>query len=230
MTIYRYTPQEAWVKHVKPALNIAAWIEDSSAVGTDIDLSKREVLSLLLIAHVRRDQTQANCRIGYDTEGVEPNDGFVEGKDGAIHVESKLVAQYDERPLLDAIRETYDKYEGRGPAYGSGRELMVFANRASDRPGLTRVSSLRDHILTRKESPFDRVLLAYCRPHGPPGTISIGVVEAFPGKGFAHVNIDVTSGEAGLRLVIPFSAPVSQSSPADADKRRGSTSSIGGKH
>lgn len=203
MTIYRCPPEEAWVQFIKPVLATPAWVEDSISVDSRLNLSKRELLSLLLIAHLWRQETEATCVVGYDADGVEPNDGFVECHGDRVCIESKLVAQFDKRPLLDAITKTYDKYEKRGSAYGKGRDLVVFANRASERPGLTKISSLRDHLVARGGSPFDRVLLAYFRT-SQSAEIDFGVIQAFPGKGFAHVSVATVSGIATVEVAVPF--------------------------
>ena len=56
---------------MKPHLSSEAWLEDSSPVSATLELSKREVLSLILLAHVWRHQGRKECCVGFDSDGGE---------------------------------------------------------------------------------------------------------------------------------------------------------------
>ena len=65
----------------------------------------------------------------------------------------------------------------------------------SDRPGLTKVFSLRDHLVARDGVLSDRVLCLYCHANRTAETV-FGVVQTLPDKGFERVSVAAASGIA----------------------------------
>ncbi len=155
-------PKKALLKYIIPESHKQKWLEDSSSISNEIDLSKRELFGLANLACLYSFRTEWN--VGFDINDGEPNDGFItpdrllKGKKQKIRkvrVEHKIVAQMDKREVLKAILETYDKYASKGKSYGENRILIIQPNKGSDHGGLIKISDLTHKI--GKESPFDKV-------------------------------------------------------------------------
>jgi len=155
-------PKNALHKYILPESHKPKWLEDSSSISNEIDLSKRELFGLINLACIYSFETEWN--VGFDINDGEPNDGFItpdrqlKGKNqkiSKVRVEHKIVAQMDKREVLKAILETYDKYASKGKSYGKNRVLIIQPNKGSDHGGLIKISDLTDKI--GKESPFDKV-------------------------------------------------------------------------
>ncbi|WP_420597784.1 hypothetical protein [Neptuniibacter sp.] len=166
------TKEDAFKDYIRPSIHKAKWIEDSKKISDEIDLSKRELLGLILIAHALRDHFKTKWIVGYDPDDGEPNDGFVTDTKSKHIIEHKVVAQMDPREVLDAIKSTYTKYSDKGAEYGKGRTLFIHANKSSDHGGLVKISELRE--LIDGESPFDQVY-------------TVGLVAARKGKLIFHI-------------------------------------------
>ena len=189
MSTLCHSPEEAWCDYIGGATP-NGWLEDSKEISADINLSKRELFGLILLAYMRNHQHQ-NWRVGYDLSDPEPNDGFIYDGMSKTFVEHKLIPQMAKESPLEAILSTYGKYAKMGDAYGSNRVLIVFANKASE--GMIKISSLRDKI--QNKCPFDQVLLINCMAQKD--TIAVILIsEHYPGNGIAQIDFNLTNGTA----------------------------------
>ena len=115
MPVFRSTPEDAWRDYIADAARRPAWIEDSAPISDEIGLSKRELFGLILLCHLRRNQfDNYGWFVGYDPDGIEPNDGFVSNGETTTHVEHKVIPQMAMQSALEAILSTYEKYARRG--------------------------------------------------------------------------------------------------------------------
>jgi len=194
--VVKLLPEEAWQKYLFEAAKSPGWMEDSKDISKDMPMSKRELFGLILLAHIRNHLSKSkDWIVGYDSNASEPNDGLVSNGTERIDIEHKLIHQMTNQAALDAILSTYEKYSQKGEAYGSGRELIIFANKATK--GVVKISSLRDQI--KNECPFDRVLLIHAVAMRENNTVAIiHVTEHYPGKGIAQVDLNLLSGKASV--------------------------------
>ena len=104
-------PQEAWRTYVLPSISSPGWIEDSHDVSPDLRLSKRELLGLIVLAHLRIHTTgDPGWQVGFDPARSEPNDGFITDGSETVNVEHKVITQMAPEPALERILSTYDRY------------------------------------------------------------------------------------------------------------------------
>ncbi len=187
-------PSNAWIKHLFKASQKAKWIEDSKKISDSIPLSKRELFTLVILAHLQNSVNDSNSwRVGYDFDASEPNDGLITTGKSRIDIEHKLVPQMAREEVLKAILDTYEKYAKRGEAYGSGRTLIIYGNKQTQ--GLIKISSLRDQI--NNKCPFDRVLLMHAVSMKENGTTAvIHISEHYPGNSMAQVDFNLLTGKA----------------------------------
>lgn len=157
-------------------------------------MSKRELLGLITLAHVA-NQDGAAWELGYDPNGVQPNDGFITDGDRRLEVEQKVIPQMSKQETLDAILSTYAKYELRGRSYGSGRILVIFANKASEGP--IQISRLRDEIVAKGSCPFDRVMFLSAVSERPDRLV-FQMSEHYPGNGLAQIDVSPADGRASV--------------------------------
>lgn len=132
------------------------WVENGKSVSGVVELSRREILNLVLLSYVAGTSRGEPWEAGYDPAKPHPNDGFIAPKSGKgrVNVESKLVPGREEfSVVLQGILNQYEKTTALGEQYASGLTLAIFANRA---PSVThtavRVSDLRD--LIARQQPF----------------------------------------------------------------------------
>ena len=204
MSKWESSPNIAWDEYIISSASNQRWIEDSKYISTNIELSKRELFALIILAHLY-NKDEGNWVVGYDGSDEEPNDGYITNGTSKIRIEHKVVAQMEKKEVLDAILATYNKYAIRGSAYGKGRVLVIQPNKSSDHGGLIKISDLTTEI--EDECPFDQVLtlsmvaktgegeriaVMHITQHYPPPNIG----EHFPGKGMAQVDFDFSTGAA----------------------------------
>ncbi len=193
MPIIKLTPEQAWCAHIRAAAKTPKWVEDSKDISPEIPLSKRELLGLILLAHVRNyENNGAQWYVGYEAEASEPNDGFISDGSTKLQVEHKVVPQMSPMSPLDGILATYDKYSKKGAAYGENRVLLIHVNK-SDK-GLIKISTLRDQIQERGGCPFEGVFLIGCVRAGANPIFHL--TEHFPEQGLAQVDLSEATGEA----------------------------------
>ncbi len=193
MPIITLTPEQAWCTHIRAAAKTPKWVEDSKDISPDLALSKRELLGLILLAHVRNyENSDAQWHVGYDPDDAEPNDGFISDSSAKVQVEHKVVPQMSPKNPLDGILSTYDKYSKKGVAYGENRVLLIHANKSDE--GLIKISALRDEIKARGGCPFERVLLIGCVRAGANPIFHL--TEHYPGQGLAQVDFSEATGYA----------------------------------
>ena len=181
-------PIDAWREFIVPALTNPKWIEDGSKISTEIELSKRELLGLILYSYYL-DQT-GNSNVCWNSKDHEPNDGYVDiGTNQKVRCEHKLIAQMDKRNVVVALKETFSKYAKWGKRYGENRHLIIHANLAS--LGLAKISDL--HHMIKNNCPFDMVFSV-----GINGIenkiIRFSFVEQFPKLRLSHIRIEILSG------------------------------------
>jgi len=184
---------EAWKEYILPHTKNPRWLEESKAISEAVPVSKRELLGLILLAHIQNHvHSNKNWIVGYDEIAPEPNDGFITNANLRIDVEHKIVPQMSTDDPLEGILSTYEKYSNKGEAYGGNRTLIIHANKASQ--GMIKVSSLKDKI--DGDSPFERVLLMNAVTGIKNGIFSIHVTEHYPNFGIAQVDLNVRTGTA----------------------------------
>ena len=148
-------PENAWRKFIIERDELRpGWIEDSLPISPEINLSKRELFALIIMAYAFTEDNQ-QWRVGFNSDDEEPNDGYVAKGKSKIRVEHKIVAQMEKTEVLEAILTTYKKNAAKGANYGKDRILVIHPNKSSDHGGLIKISDLRNEI--GNESPFDKV-------------------------------------------------------------------------
>lgn len=189
------SPEEGWRQHILPVLNTADWIDDSKDISVDLAISKRELLTLIILAHIINSFDDCfNCMVGYDSEASEPNDGFLICNNKRLDIEHKFVSEpWTKQIALDAILSTYRKYAKKGLSYGENRTLVIHANKGTN--GLIKVTKLRDYIKDKGNCPFDNVLLLYA-VKSDAQNVTFHLTEHYPDKGLAGVVVNLSSGEA----------------------------------
>jgi len=172
---------EAWREHIRPdAITSDRWMDDSKKISSEIGLSKRELFGLVLLANARGCQSGSGpWQVGYDPASGEPNDGFVTDGSTKTFAEHKIVSQRSEKEALEALLATYEKYAGRGRAYGSQRVLIVHTNKDTNGQPVE-ISRLSEEIQERGACPFDGVISIACidRPSSRNGIF--WMLEHFP--------------------------------------------------
>ncbi len=188
-------PEVAWVKHVLPeASSNAKWVNDSTPVSKEINLSKREIFGLVILAHLYSGQGKA-WNVGYDPNQGEPNDGFITDGETTICVEHTVVVEEAKQEVLEAILAVYRDKAAQGKDYGKDCVLMIQANKESDHGGMIRISDLAVEI--GKVCNFDRVLtLGMVSQKKQTGVMH--VIQHYPekGKGIGQVDFDFPTGAA----------------------------------
>ena len=162
------------------------WVEDSTQVASDMPLSKREILGLVLTAYAAGPE----WTVGYDPSFGEPNDGYLADDDFTVVLESKLVPRFVEPDA--AIRTAIDTYEqnaSSGQSYGEGRVLLLSANAGDGRA--RRVSALADEI--EGNSPFEKVLFVAAVARDGPHVV-FHVVEQYPTQSMTQVDFNFAAG------------------------------------
>ena len=101
------TPEEAWVKHILPHTSNPGWIEESTKI-TEIGISKRELFTLIILAHVY-NKDGGNWVVGYEPNDGLQNDGHITNGESKVIFEHKLVAKMEPKEVLSAILSTYKK-------------------------------------------------------------------------------------------------------------------------
>ncbi|MFW5432545.1 MAG: hypothetical protein ACKE5M_03450 [Methylophilaceae bacterium] len=191
----KFQPDVAWQKYILGSAHLAGWMEDSKPISSELLVSKRELFSLIILAHIKNHiDNNNNWIVGYDTNASEPNDGFVSDGNLKIDVEHKIIPQMNKQDPLDAILSTYGKYASKGVAYGGDRTLIIHANIQTK--GLIKISSLKDKI--SGACPFDRVLLMSAVAAHKNNIIPIHITEHYPSFGIAQVDFNLLSGEATI--------------------------------
>ena len=199
-------PHRAWTRYIQHAASYnQRWLEDSTPISDKVKLSKRELFGLIILAHAC-DRGAGRWRVGFNTYDGEPNDGFLFRGSRLLRVEHKLIAQFEPKEVLTAIKSTYEKYSGKGRDYGSNRILLIHANKDPDSGpgGLVWISDFTNSI--DDDCPFDLVLtLGYLGQKE--GNASIGrfhLHKHFPpkdssnklGQGFIVIEFDWSTGHA----------------------------------
>lgn len=153
-------PEDIYKKYLSKNIFIGGWMEDSSPISSDINLSKRELFSLIILANLYNHlSSNKNWRVCYDSEMSEPNDGYISDGKTKIQVESKIIPQMAKGDPLNEILSTYKKYAKRGEGYGKNRTIIIFPNQTTE--GSIKISSLRDFIKDENKCSFNRVLLMH---------------------------------------------------------------------
>ena len=189
----------AFKKYIRPFVKKAKWVEDSSLISKDIQLSKRELFTLIILAHALGE----DWFVGYDSDDGEPNDGYISNGQTKLNIEHKLVPQMDKKEVLDAILDTYSKYAAKGKGYGENRILVIQPNKAPNHGGLIKISNLKD--LVGKDSPFEKVLTVSLNSFRDEAKriAVMHILEHYPrvgeystGKWMTQVNLDLVKGKA----------------------------------
>jgi hypothetical protein len=183
-------PNDAWVKYIAPSLNNPKWIESSEDLSSDIGLSRRELLGLIIYSY--RLNPTGTTNVCWDDADQEPNDGYLDFCGQQIRCEHKLVPQFTREEVTNAIIETYRKYAKRGVQYGGNRHLLVHANRES--VGLARISRLHDDI--NGIQTFDKVFLIGLNGVENNTVLRFSISEHFPQLDIKHIRIDASTGRS----------------------------------
>ena len=182
-------PQDAWVTYIAGSIDEPGWLEASDPISNAVGLSKRELLGLILYSY--RLDDSGSIYVCWDSEDPEPNDGYLHLPSGEdLHCEHKVITQFDSREILDAITESYERYEGFGQAYGSGVHLILHSNQES--VGLVKVSALHDAV--GDKSYFDKVLMASVNGFEKNDVIRFALDEHFPRLEVRHLRIEKNTG------------------------------------
>lgn len=198
-------PENAWCNHILPeAQNNPTWIEDSRPISDKLKLSKRELFSLIILAHTYSNGN-GEWRVGFDIDDEEPNDGFfIKGKN-KVRVEHKVVAQMQKEEVMKAILSIYKKSAKKGRDYGKDRILIIQPNKPSDHGGLVKISDLSYEI--GEESPFDKVFTLMMVSSNNGGRVGImHLIQHYPplknrnkpGDGITQIDFDLISGSAKI--------------------------------
>lgn len=193
-------PANAWCKYIRPYLSNPGWIEDGKNISEDIELSKRELFALIILAHAFNSGTN-QWRVGYDpNDGKQQNDGHVTNGSKKFIVEHKVVAQMQQEEVLEAILAVYKKSAQKGEQYGKDRILIIQPNKQSDHGGLIRISALKD--LINNDSPFDRVLTLGATAQIQDGAaIAMHFIQHYPhdikgNSGLSQIDLNLSKGDA----------------------------------
>lgn len=183
-------PDQAWRTYIVPSLSNQKWIEDSKNISSEIGLSKRELLGLILYSYWLDEDAKIN--VCWDSNDYEPNDGYLQiSEDEKVRCEHKVIPQMSKQDILDAIKSTHAKYAKRGVAYGSGRHFIIHCNQQSK--GLVRISDLHNDI--GKTCTFDKVFLASINGIENRKILRFSFTEQFPKLEIKHLCIDINLGK-----------------------------------
>jgi len=198
-------PENAWLEYIQPHLSNTIWLEDSKHISSEIELNKRELFALIVLAHLYSQNPNSQKKIwkvGYDDSDVEPNDGYIVNNSSKVRFEHKIVPQFSEDEVLNAILSTYQDQAIKGSGYGSNRILIIQPNKAPKHGGMIKISKLTDEIGT--DCPFEKVFTLgvvsfdkgiakiHLIQHFPPRNKG----DYFPGKGIAQVDFNLITGGA----------------------------------
>jgi hypothetical protein len=168
-------PAVAWQRYILPSTGKPGWVEDSKDISEQIGLSKRELFSLIVLAHLRGG-VKGGWLVGYDPDDGEPNDGYITDGETKLRIEHKVVAQMDKREVLNAIIGTYAKYAKKGASYGKHRILVINPNKSAK--GLVKISDLGKRI--GDQCPFDRVFIVGCVSRRQNGVWVMHITQQYP--------------------------------------------------
>lgn len=183
-------PADAWKKYIVPALSNLKWLEDSSKISAKVELSKRELLGLILYSYYL-DESGA-IQVCWNSDDYEPNDGFLDiGSGKSIRCEHKLIPQMDKRDVVHALKETFSKYAKQGASYGENRHLIIHANLAS--VGLAKISDL--HHMIKDDCPFDMAFSTGVNGFEDSQIVRFSFVEQYPNLSLSHIRIDASTGK-----------------------------------
>jgi hypothetical protein len=192
-------PDEAWREYIADYVDNPKWLENGDDISESIELSKRELLGLILYSyHIKGDGTAKVC---WDSKDYEPNDGYVEPPNKpVVRCEHKIVPQFNKEEVTKVIGDTYTKYSKLGKSYGSGLTLIIHANRQSN--GLARISKLSEGI--GDNCVFDRVFLAGVNGFEENNVTRFIFSEQYPALDIKHLRIQRKKGTS------IFNFPLSQ--------------------
>jgi len=173
------------------------WLEDSKNISDELPLSKRELFSLILLAHARSSEGM-DWLVGYDANDPEPNDGYITDGNSKLNIESKIATQFAKPDARQEMIDRFKAVDWKGKGYGLGRCLAIYVNRESR--GLVKVSDLTDEI-TREGCSFDMVLSIYCVSMSP--KIVMHITQHCPKlreAGITEIIFNFKTGEAVVPL------------------------------
>jgi hypothetical protein len=182
-------PDEAWRVYIAPHIRTPGWLERSRPISRSVGLSRRELLGLILYSFYLDES--GTSRLCWDNADDEPNDGYIAMPTGeTIRCEHKLVTQFGEGAVVQAILDTHRKNAERGSAYGANRHLLIHANRESK--GLARISKLRDEI--GGNTCFDAVICMNLNGVETGYIFRFSVSEHYPTLQLKHLRIQNCTG------------------------------------
>ncbi|MBL7901012.1 MAG: hypothetical protein JNK73_03380 [Bacteroidia bacterium] len=183
-------PAIAWRTYITPFIQEQKIIEISDHISSEIGLSKRELMGLIIYSYSL--DKSGGLNVYWDDSHEEPNDGFIRDKsENVVRCEHKLVAQFNREEVIKAMLDTYNKYANRGKSYGENRHLIIQTNLNSN--GLAKISKVHNEI--ENKCVFDKVFLLHVNGFEPNNVIRFSFSEQYPKLCLSHIKIDSQTGE-----------------------------------
>lgn len=184
MIITKADPVKAYLRYLKPYVGKENWIDNSKKIASEVPLSPRELLGMIIMCHVMNYFTRNKWETGIDFKG---KDGVLVrlSKDprerAGIVLEQTLVNDlYTELLASDAIVAAIRRKSIKGRQYAEGESLIVFCNKEGE-------ADHRQLIEQCRNSTYDDIVLII-----PAGSYDLK---------FKAILIKSTSGQYPIYLV-----------------------------